>query len=540
MDFSNPAACLNLLQKLHPTDIPRTHALLVNMIETLLHAAPAPNQHLEVLEAAREAIACCQDGIARRYASVPLPPDSEENESLQQVLRLWRSLSRSYAQIARLDAVTGTLDDQRALLAQRRTYYAGQALFEYFRARREVPPGCWAEIHASHADAAQADVHRIRVSDPLNDVWHAQSALEAYVAILLTDLANPYGRSERELNWVIRWAQRFSPYCTLTEADKSARPTDYGVDIHGDVGLRPLGLIPQAPARLRFDGSTLANQIQAVLAQFKRGAKPASLGLGEDCPTDASARLLLSLYRPWGRGTAGRRFPRRRTEGRLALSADWLTIGFAIEGVVFRQPRIDTPLHRLRDDISLLTFGARAQEVDTPQHMQARHQRDAERLGLDYERWDVLDQSVAGFRLQRRTRGERISHHQLVGIRPPDGERFLLGDLSWLMYREDGTLEAGVEMLPGIPRMVSVRQTSPGSGRAPYQQGFLLPASAALKTPACIVLPSQWYATAQLVELHDEEASRQIRLQRLLRRGTNYDLCAFEAVEPHAPGTASC
>ena len=535
MDFSNPAVCLDLLQKLHPTDIPRTHALLSDMIETLLHAAPAPNQHLEVLEAAREAIACSQEGISRRYASLPLPPDGEENASLQRVVRLWRNLSRSYAQIARLDAAAGTLDDQHALLAQRRTYYTGQVLFEYFRARREVPPGCWAEIHAAHADAVHAGVHRIRVPDPLNEVWHAQSALEAYVAILLTDLANPYGRSERELNWVIRWAQRFAPYCDLAAADENTRPTDYGVDIHGDVGLRPLGLVPKAPARLRFDGSTLANQIQAVLAQFKRGAKPASLGLGEDCPTDASARLLLSLYRPWGRGTAGRRFPRRRAEGMLQLSADWLAIGFAIEGVVFRQPRTDSPLHRLREDISLLAFGGQVPKVDTPEHEQARHQRDAERLGLDYEQWTIQDQSVAGFRLQRRTAGERIAHHQLVGIRPPDGAHFLLGDLSWLMYREDGTLEAGIEVLPGVPRMVSVRQAGPRSGRAPWQQGFLLPEASALKLPACIVLPSQWYAAGQRVEIHHDGTARQIRLQRLVRRGTNYDLCAFEAEQAAIP-----
>ncbi|ENO86194.1 hypothetical protein [Thauera linaloolentis] len=536
MDLSNPAACLDLLQKLHPTDIPRTHAMLADMIEALLHAAPAPNQHLEVLEAAREVIACSQDGIARRYTSLPLPPDSEENASLQQVVRLWRNLSRSYAQIARLDATAGTLDDQRALLAQRRTHYAGLALFEYFRARREVPAGGWTEIHSSHADAVRMGVHRVRVSDPLNEIWHAQSALEAYVSILLTDLANPYGRSERELNWVIRWAQRFAPYCSLSEADEDARPADYGVDLHGDVGLRPLGLMPRTPARLRFDGSTLATQIQAVLAQFKRGAKPASLGLGEDCPTDASARLLLSLYRPWGRGTAGRRFPRRRTEGRLALTADWLTIGFAIEGVVFRQPRGENPLHRLREDISLLTLGARAPEVDTPQHTHARHQRDAERLGLDYEQWEVLDQSVAGFRIQRHVQGERVAHHQLVGIHPPDGDRFLLGDLSWLMYREDGTLEAGVEVLPGMPGMVSVRQAGPKDGRAPYQQGFLLPESNALKIPASIILPSQWYAAGQLVDVHQQDTTRQIRLRRLVRRGTNYDLCAFEAVEPCAAG----
>jgi len=531
MDFSNPANCLDVLQKLHPIDVVRTHATLVRMTEALLQAAPAPNQHLEVLETAREVIADTQDAMARRYASHPLPPESDENETLQQVVKLWRMLSRSYAQIARLDATAGTLDDQRPLLAQRRMHYAGLVLFEYFRARREIPAGCWADIHVCHVDAAHAGVHAIRVSDPLNEVWRAQSALEAYVSVLLTDLANPYGRSERELNWVMRWAQRFSPYCSLTEVGEDAKAADYGVDLTGDVGLRPLGLLPRTPSTMCFDGSPLATQIQAVLAQFKRGVKPASLGLGEDCPADASARLLLSLYRPWGRGTAGRRFPRRHAKGNLELTADWLAIGFAIEGVVFRQPRSENLPHPLREDISLLTFGERAAEVDLPQEIRERHQRDADRLGLDYERWDVLDQSAAGFRLQRQGRGERLTHHQLVGICPLDGDRFLLGDVSWLMYREDGRLEAGIEVLPGLPSMVAVRQAKLTSGRDPYQQGFMLPASAALKTSAAIILPSLWYKPGQVIDLYQHNATRQIRLSRLLRRRANYDLCDFEAVE---------
>jgi hypothetical protein len=59
----------------------------------------------------------------------------------------------------------------------------------------------------------------------------------------------------------------------------------------------------------RFDGHRLAAQIKAMLAEFKQGTTPASLGLGDDCSQPACARLLVSLYRPWGMSAAGRRFP---------------------------------------------------------------------------------------------------------------------------------------------------------------------------------------------------------------------------------------
>jgi len=105
MDFSSPAACRDQLQRLHPIDIPATHATLTRIVEGLLDAKPAPNLHLEVLEAAREVIAYAQHETARRYAAQPLPPDSEENRTLLEVVKLGRKLSHSYAQIARVQHI---------------------------------------------------------------------------------------------------------------------------------------------------------------------------------------------------------------------------------------------------------------------------------------------------------------------------------------------------------------------------------------------------------------------------------------------------
>lgn len=528
MDLTQPTTCLELLQRLHAVDVDATHATLSRMMDSLLAARPAPNQHLEVLEAAREPLSFCQGELARRYAAHPLPPDGDENSTLLGVARLWDSIARAYALIAQQDAAVGTLADQRALLAQRRLHYTGMTLVEYFRAHRAVPPGCWAALHAGFADARGAGLDRIRVADALNPVWRAQSPLEAYVTFLLVELANPFGRSERELDWVIRWAQRFAPYCTLHADSVAPKPNAYGVALGSDQGLRPLGLLGDTPAALRFDGSALANQIQSVLTQFRRGVQPAALGLGENCPAEAGARLLLSLYRPWGLASTGRRYARRSTRGSVELTGNWLAIGFAVQGEVFRQPRADTARRHLGDDISLFTFGERAAVADGAAHAREHHRREAERLGLESERWELLDQSVAGFRIERRDTGERLEHHQLAAIRPADGDRFLLADVSWLMYRADGALEAGVHVFPGIPRVVAARQAGQRGPRDPFQQAFLLPPVAALKTEASLVLPGFWFQPGRVLDLHQEGTLRQVRLERLLLRGTNFDRCSFE------------
>lgn len=532
MDYTHPSACLDLLQRLHPIDFKATHQTLVQIVRGLLEGRPAPNQHLEVLEAARDTLSFAQGEMARRYAAHPLPPDSEENATLGRVIALWQDMARSYARIADADASEGTLEDQRALLMQRRILYEGLALIEYFRAHRALEPGMWRTLHSSYASALEQGLARIRVSEPLNETWRAQSPHEAYVAILLVDLANPYGRSERELGWIVRWAQRFAPYCAVDAELESSKSTTYGVDFELDQGLRPLGLLARTPSLMRFDGAALATQIQAVMAQFKRGVKPASLGLGEDCSTGDAGRLLLSLYRPWGLAAAGRRFPRRSRAGEVELTGDWLGMGFAIQGALFQQPRTASPHRPRADDIALLTFRERATLVSDPQRELQRRKEQAEMLGLECERWGLLDQSVGGFRLQRRSDTSRLEHHQLIAIRPPDGEQFLLGDLSWLIYRAEGTLEIGVNVLPGIPRVLAIRQTSNGS-REPYHQAFLLPASPALKSDASLVLPAQWFRRGRMLELWQDGVARKIELTKLLLRGANFDQCSFDEVAPN-------
>lgn len=535
MDYKNPAECLETLKRLDPADAAETQTILTQMLSTLLDSQPAPNQHLEVLEACREPLEMVQQTSGTAYSLHPLPPHTPDNEVLERVVKLWRLMARSYAQITRRDAAAGTLDDQRALLSQRRVCYAGLAIVEYFRAHRSLPAHAWSDLHESFSMAEAQGVARIRVADPLNEIWHAQSATEAFISVLLIDLANPYGRNGREFGWVCRWAKRFSPYCSLLgedDTDPAVKPTAYGLDLGLDQGLRPIGALAPGAALRRFDGSKLAGQIQAVLAQFKQGVKPAALGLGDDCPTDASARLLLSLYRPWGLASAGRRYPRRGAKGQIELVTDWLAIGFHVAGKRFEQP--DGPTMRsVRSDITLLTFGERAVEA-TPLDSELRRQHDAEKLGFVCDRWDMLDQSVGGFRLRSNPLGERVDFHQLVGIRPPDSGAFLLAQISWLMYRGDGSLDAGVNMLNGIPKMVAARQSGIGTGpRNAFQQCFQLPEVAALKKPASLVLPRGWYQPHRVIEIYDGK-SLKVRFTQLLLRGSNFDQIGFEPLNESA------
>lgn len=122
----------------------------------------------------------------------------------------------------------------------------------------------------------------------------------------LIDAASPYSRTPREFTWLTRWAQRFAPYCSLNlqEAGKTAeKASSFVLDQSSDKGLHPASAnSSESPSQYGLDTSKLATHIQAIVSQLKKGANAASLGLGDDCVQPACARLLVSLYRPWGLG----------------------------------------------------------------------------------------------------------------------------------------------------------------------------------------------------------------------------------------------
>jgi len=531
MDYSDPEACLEKLNTLNPTNVDHAYTVLVEMLGALLLGTiPDAKKHIEVLEAGREPLALIQDALAQRYTTHPLPPNAQENQTLLQVVSLWRLMARSYAQIARRHDIPKDGDNLPALLAQRRVFYCGQIILEYFRARRELPEEAWASLHKAFMAAEEQGVANVRVADVLNEVWREQSAIEAFITILMIDLASPYGRSRRELEWVFRWAQRFAPFCTLEAVtEEVGESKSYGLDLDADHGLRPLNTLGgSGEHRRRFDGSRLAEQIREMVDRFKQGVKPSALGLGEDTSASACARLLVSLYRPWGLASAERRFTRRHVQGEVELSGDWKAIGFHIQGKVFEPPS-SAAKSNIRADLSLRTFGERVEEVPAVDVHLSRRLK-AEKQGLACEYWQVVDESLDGFRLERRAEGIRLSHKQLVCLLPPGSERFLIGRVSWLMYREDGVLEIGVNLLAGVPKVIAVRQTGLNTGkRGVYQQGFLLSATPALKKPETLVIPPSWYQANRVIEIYNDKP-RELRLTRLKQRGANFDHSEFEYV----------
>lgn len=528
IDFNQPTLCKALLRSINVTDLDAAAQMLLQLLEGMAVASQPPGMHLQILEEVRPMLDYVQGEISRRYASRPLPPSSSEEATLQQVVRLWSLMVGNYGFVAQRAALASGshVEDNRALLAHRRISYQALAMTEFFRARQEIPANFWLDLHTLFISAERAGVSQIRVPDALNETWGAQSPQEAYVAFLLVDTSSPYSRTPREFLWTTRWSQRFAPYCSLLDDPSEADTNNYILDPAADHGLRPASALQRQTGQRLLNTAKLAAHIQAVVGQLKNGVAAASLGLGDDCVQPACARLIISLYRPWGLAASGRKFPRKPSQGEAQICSDPAGVVFFLTGSAFEYP--DEERVRYSDFTRTEAMLALGERVEQAELNDAQLTEKALQLGYMLEHWEILDHSVAGFRLARAQGASRLDHRQLIGVRASSKDRMLLAEISWLQYRRGGELSCGISLMPGPPVPFPVRRIDPKrpSAAARFKIGFLVPGVPALKAEPTLIVPAGWYLSDRRVEVHAENPWF-ARMTRLLSRGANFDRVAF-------------
>jgi len=526
IDFGDQKQCLSLLAGLPLTKLDQVHETLAALLAGMQATPPVPPGYLEVLEMARPSMAFVQEEMAGRYSQTALPPGSVEDATLRRVVALWQAMARAYAQVAQLGGESPEVQTRLALICQRCIHYSGNAIQEYLRARRDVTTRVWSDVHGYYSTAEEWGIAQVEVAEALLGAGRKQSCAQAYAAVLLMDLGNPYGRSPREFQWLLRWSQTFAGFTEILPADKSGDGLIYAVDLMQDRGLAPLEvLVEDQPTRehlRRLVTKRLSDEMRRVLGKLKRKVPPAQLGLGSDCYDPPCSRLLVSLHRPWCLAARPRRHPRRKTQGTARLCYGFEAIHYHVAGAEFIQPEHVRVYSR--DELeALVTF---RHQVDPVQPLHVR----AAQIGYTVENWAVADESIAGFRLLRFGTGVRIEYGQLIGLHPPDGERFLLCQVSWLMYLASGALVVGVYLLPGVPEPIAARQT--GVGIAPtdkYSRAFLLPplpALPALQQAATLVLPKGWFHPGRVVEVCTE-GRIEVRLIDAPNQGVDFDRVSF-------------
>jgi hypothetical protein len=522
LNYRDAQQCRTLLAELPLTNVPRVRDTLTRMLYGLRQTPPRSTDYLDVLEAMRAPLHFLQESLGKRYSSRPVAPGSTEDGVLRQVVALWMAMAQAYAQAAEKADQHPLTDTQLALVCQRCVLYASRAVIEYFRARRTLPRGLWLELHGYYSTAEEWGFATQPVADSLKEGGYPQSAAESYCSVLLVDLANPYGRSPREFEWVCRWADQ---YVGLTEIMPVFGGTDartYAVDLNLDGGAKPLEVFARTPNLRRLGSVRLASEIERVVAGLKQGLSPETLGLGADCHPVSAGRLLLQLYKPWCHAANPRRFQRRGGDGEIDIAISQEAMHYLIAGEEFIQPP-PARIYTHSDFVDIATFGERATDGAGLAVRQA-----SARAQYPTQHWSVLDHSVMGYRLRAPRETAAIEYSQMLAVFGSDSEHWRLARVSWLMYEHDGHLLTGLHVLPGTPRALSVRPLADeGMPAERFSRAFLLPAVQVMGEEASLVLPRGWFQAGRRLQIYLNGTLRTVQLTRLSAFGVNYERAAF-------------
>jgi cyclic-di-GMP-binding protein len=514
-EFTSASTCAKWLQTVPLINVGPAHERLLGQLEELNSYQVAPAERLKILELLREPVGFVQKEHSKRFASRPAPLAPPERETLKKVYALWDAFSTGYQHClqAVADRAAGL---SPALIGQRVLWCTGQKIVASYHAYQDVGEREWGLLHHVYALVEERGRTKEEVAHP-DHKGKETTCTETYVQVLLLDLANPGKLTPRQidliLNWLDRWTRKVSVVRTPSEAIEGVPPLLVDLSAAGGASRRPA----EGDSVRALDIQELRSDLRKRIALLRKGETPGELGLGEDVTAQLAEGLLAMLYRRWCEDQQARAHPRHGASGNAATCLGIPAIHYYVTGRAFAVRGAAKAMSQ-KEHEELATFGRLA----------TRHE-DMPGLTPDFpvESWQIKDESASGLRLERvdPVAASRLVLGQLLGIQLANAKAFLLCTIKWLSVSADFGLRIGVQILPGVPQGIAMKQA--GASADPYTQGFLLPAFAPLQAPETLVTPSGWFKAKRELEVADRPGK--VRLVELIDRGADYERVSFEA-----------
>lgn len=491
--FKDAAGCAQWLSQLQLTNLQLAHSKLLTQINELNRYPMRGLERMGILELLRDAAGYVQDELVKRLTAKPLPLNESELTVFLSVVQLWQAMVTGY-QRGLQDYISGdkSLVEHGALLCQRCLYYSGIKIFEHLRAGYECGPLLWRQLHELYAFAELQGIHQTEVADLLSG--QPTTCVGSYIKTLLSCYANPAQMTRWQVEQMDHWLSAWSNTLTVTHSHSLSRydAQPLAVDLSGTQGLQRVAGLPHHDNLRYLAMVPLSKLLRVKTILLQQGKSPQQVGLGDQHDSHACLEFLTVLHSRW---CENKRSCERR---RVTLQA---AISFSPEGIYAQ--------------LTGLPLQPRDSSIKTPVQQP--------------ESWQIINESIMGAGMIRDdVIGGRIRCEQLVALRPVTAQTFILGATVWAKVVLNGRLQIGVRYLPGRPEAVTIRTINPSDQLAP---AFLLPALPAIKTPASLIIPRDWFEAARVVEvLHQNGEILAVRLGFSVEFGLDYERVSFTAI----------
>jgi len=534
--FKDAAGCAQWLGQLQLTNLQLAHSLLLTQINELNRYPMHGLERLNTLELLRETVGHVQDDYAKKLIAKPLPLNDGELMVFVAIVQLWQALVLGYQRcLQAYMAGDKQLDKYGALLCQRCLLYSGLEIFEHLRTGYEFNVELWHQLHELYAFAESQGLQQVEVDDPLSTIESRSSCCSVYVKILLACHARPSELTRAQLqllnHWLTLWGNTVTIERSYTVSKGDAQPL--AVDLNSTYGLHPVKA-SSSISNVSRDAThsesmrylamvPLSKLLRVKTILLQQGQSPQQVGFGNHSNSNDCIELLSLLHQCWCEDH-NTRFGERRPVAQDALLCYKMEGIYAhLSGKTFKQPG--------RNDV--LDSGARRQIETFGRVLRDEHNKEPFERGFPLETWHFENESILGARLTREgTVGGRLSYYQLVALRPGDAETFMLGATAWTNVTGDGQLQIGVRYLPGTAEPVNIRATGVNlTVSDKYVPAFLLQAVPALKIPASLVIPRDWFQAGRVVEvLHQNSEKLNAKMGFSVERGFDFERVSFTLV----------
>ncbi len=517
--FSDARSCKEWLKVIPLTNVPQAQQKLLDALRILNRSGDiAPLERLTCLELLRDKVAFLLGEQRSRYVGKTLPLSSADtagwNISNALLTEMESGYRRCYQDAQHADAALGA---HAALIIQRIIRYIGLGMLMSGFIYRRLDPGVWMRLHLQWIEAETRGLIGTKVKDSIGTQEGQSSVAQAYIAVLLGQLANIYELEPRDINFVDAVLKRFTQKVIVSATSRpNAQGMSLVVDLLSNTGAR-FEAQAVATEHVRFlDVSELSRSLRRRAKKLGEGAEPATVDLPAEWAPAAALVQLLRLHKLWCEGNTQRAVATAPVEAQAIVAFGIAETHFFLSGDLFEQPGVRREL--TRQEISDISMFGRVLEAT----IRARYAE----FNYGSETWPVIDESRGQLRVARpanSTRGVAIG--KLVGFKLGKSGEFYLSVVRELAEEAPGQFTVTLLVLPGKPEAISVRSTDNKARTSTYTQGFRLPSMESLGVPETLVVPANLTHRGRGIDIFHQGhgSAKQVNVLDFVERGYDFD-----------------
>ncbi len=524
--FKDANGCAQWLGQLHLTNLHLAQGVLRAQLDELNRYPMRGLERLRTMELLRETVSFVQADYAKKLVAKKLPLNNGELSVFAAIIGLWQGMATGYQRCLQEHMSGDTqLAPYSALLCQRCLLYSGSQIFEYLRTGYEFDGKLWHQLHALYAFCEEQCLHLKEVQDGLNGEKTTSLCRATYAKLLLASYAYRPELTRSQLQLLDQWLTRWSPAMAMERIcnRNMGEAPPLAVNLGGFQGLQPLQQVSPSDNVRYLAMEPLSNLMRQKMNQLQQGKSPQQLELGNDSSSAECTRLLDYLHQnlceDQNEITAERSVERQQAQMCYGIESCFAYIA----NKPFKQPgRSASQDEMLRKQIQ--AFGQVLSESD-------RH--DLAAMGYVLEAWQIEYESILNaVMLREGDAGIRLGPGQLVALLPSNTTAFKLGAVSWTKVAQTGQLHAGVRFMPGLPQAITMKATGINLTVSDnYVAALLLPAVPALKTPASLIVPRDWFKPGRVVEIAQVDAENlNVRMEFSVEKGSDFERVSFSEI----------